>query len=38
MEEIIEAYLRGKDVSNIKPNDNYEKTLLNLIATVKAAG
>ena len=25
--QIIEAYLKGKDVSNIKPNDNYEKTI-----------
>ena len=32
MENIINAYLKGKPLDNIKPNSRYEKVLLELIA------
>ena len=32
MESIIDAYLKGKSLDDIKPNSRYEKTLLEIIA------
>ena len=32
MESIIDAYLSGKPLDDIKPNSRYEKVLLELIA------
>lgn len=32
MESIIDAYLAGKSLDDIKPNSRYEKTLLEIIA------
>ena len=32
MESIIDAYLAGKPLDDIKPNSRYEKVLLELIA------